>query len=215
MCVICISPKGIRQPNTYEIESMFKANPHGAGYMFINADGLVEIHKGFMNLADFQREIKSQKFTKNDVVIYHFRISTQGGVNPEMTHPFPLTANIENTKLLDCACPVGIAHNGIIPCTTAKDDEYSDTARFIVEYLATMITETDDIANPYFKHEVEDLIQSKMVFLDASGFTTIGRFTTGPDGLLYSNMYWHRDFTFAAVNRGYWPYSVERKDGRR
>ena len=193
MCVICISPKGIRQPNKEEFQAMFNANPHGAGYMFINDDALVEIHKGFMTFDDFWREIKGRKFTKRDVVIYHFRISTQGGVNPYMTHPFPLTANIENTKILDCACPVGIVHNGIIPCTTAPNDEYSDTARFVVEYLSTMITETDDISNPFFQREIAELIQSKMVLLDNQGFTTIGKFTTDDSGLMYSNMFWQRD----------------------
>ena len=52
MCVICASPKGVRQPNRSEIKAMFLRNPDGAGYM-VARDGKVTIHKGFMNLDEF------------------------------------------------------------------------------------------------------------------------------------------------------------------
>ena len=200
MCVICISPKGTRQPNETEIKAMFNANPDGAGYMFVNKDGLVEIHKGFMELSDFLREIKGRRFTKNDVVIYHFRISTQAGVNPYMTHPFPLTADLENTKLLDCTCPVGIVHNGIIPCTSRKDAEYSDTALFITQYLSGMIERTTDLLDDVIQHRIENLLQSKMAIMDGKGnYITIGKFITDTSGLIFSNMHWER-FTRPIVN---------------
>ena len=200
MCVICISHKGIRQPNNEEFKAMFKANPDGAGYMFVNDDGLVEIHKGFMELSDFMREINARKFTKDDVVIYHFRISTQGGVNPYMTHPFPLTHDLENTKILDCTCPVGIVHNGIIPCTTAKNDEYSDTALFITYYLSNMIENASDLLDEGIQHRIENLLQSKMAILDEHGnYITVGKFFTANSGLIFSNMGWER-FTRPNVN---------------
>lgn len=200
MCVICISPKGIRQPNNTEIKAMFEANPHGAGYMCVTDDGLVEIQKGFMTLEDLMRELKTRKFTKKDVVIYHFRISTQAGVNPYMTHPFPLTRDLENTKLLGCTCPVGIVHNGIIPCTSRKDDEYSDTALFITQYLSGMIENASDLLDDGIQHRIENLLQSKMAIMDGKGnYITIGKFFTDKSGLIYSNMYWER-FTRPVVN---------------
>lgn len=197
MCVICISPKGVRQPNKKEFEMMFKANPDGAGYMFINNDNLVEIHKGFMNLKDFMREIEGRKFTKSDVVIYHFRISTQGGVNPYMTHPFPLTYDLENTKLLDLVTPVGVVHNGIIPCTTCNDKEYSDTALFITQYLSYMVESVSDLLDEGTQHRIENLLQSKMAILDGHGnYITIGKFFTEPSGLVYSNLHWNRSTNY-------------------
>ena len=200
MCVICISPKGVRQPNTDELIAMFKANPDGAGYMYANPEGLVEIHKGFMELKDFLREIEGRKFTRADVVVYHFRISTQAGVNPYMTHPFPLTADLENTKLLDCTCPVGIVHNGIIPCTTCNDKEYSDTALFITQYLSGMIENATDLLDNGIQHRIENLLQSKMAIMDGKeNYITIGKFFTDKTGLIFSNMYWER-FTRQYVN---------------
>lgn len=189
MCIICISNKGTRQPNTKEIRTMWEANPHGAGYMFLNKDNDVEIHKGFMELDDFLRAVKSENFTADDVVIYHFRISTQAGVNPEMTHPFPLSRNIEDMKALDLLCHVGIAHNGIIPLTTDKNDkEYSDTAHFIAEYLPQILHYPEDLKDDKVLKIIQELAKSKLAILDNTGhIALIGHFITDDSGLIYSN----------------------------
>lgn len=191
MCVICISPKGQRQPTRHEIQLMWNANTHGAGYMVARED-CVEIHKGFMVFDDFIREIKSQNFTDEDVVVYHFRISTQGGVNPEMTQPFPYSNQAKDMKILDCTCSLGIAHNGIIPLTSTRGATYSDTALFILDYMPTFIRDDADLDNEKTLELIEEVIHSKMVFLTPGGnFYTIGNFTT-QDGLLFSNMYWYK-----------------------
>lgn len=201
MCIICISKKGVRQPNKEELRIMWDRNPDGAGYMFVNKDGYVEIHKGFMTFENFYYNVKYEKFTKNDVVCYHFRIATQGGINPQMTHPFPLTKDLKMTKVLDMTCPVGIVHNGIIPCTTDRNDkEYSDTARFICEYLSRMVTCSDDLKNKRTLGRIESLIQSKMAILDGNGnLVTIGDFITEQSGLMFSNTT-YKKFTYQYVN---------------
>jgi len=188
MCIICISKKGIKQPDETTIITMFDRNPHGAGYMFAR-NGKVEIHKGFMDINEFLREIRSRKFTENDVVVYHFRISTQAGVNREMCHPFPLTTNIADTKELDLLASVGVAHNGIIPLTTnANDKEYSDTAHFIAEYMSEIIRKREDMKNPKLIEILGHLAESKLCLMDGDGFiSTAGNFITESDGLIYSN----------------------------
>ena len=85
MCIICVSPARTRQPSISQIKMMFQSNPHGAGYMYAR-DGRVHIHKGFMDIDSFLSAVKAEHFTAKDSVVYHFRISTQAGVNPEMTH---------------------------------------------------------------------------------------------------------------------------------
>lgn len=196
MCVICVSKKGVRQPNENEIRSMWASNPHGAGYMFVK-DGMVEVHKGFMELKDYIRAINSEHFTDDDVVVYHFRISTQAGVTPEMTHPFPLSTDLEDMKVLDCMCSVGIAHNGIIRLTSTKDAEYSDTALFITEYLPALIRNTEDITDKRVKRTIKALIDSKMVLINGDGdVSIIGDFIGNDDGLMFSNNHFiptHRD----------------------
>ena len=186
MCVICLSKAGVRQPNRKEIETMWEANPHGAGYMFVK-DGRVEIHKGFMELNDFIRSVNEEKFTDDDVVVYHFRISTQGGVNPEMTHPFPLSDDLEDMGLLDLACDVGIVHNGIIRLTSCKS-EYSDTALFIAGYLPALIRDPHDITSKDVLRCIKGLAQSKLVLLNGDGeIGVVGDFLADKSGLMFSN----------------------------
>lgn len=196
MCIICVSPKGIKQPSIATIRTMFRRNPHGAGFMCIR-DGKVSISKGYMNEDAFVRVIQYEHFTANDPVVYHFRISTQAGINPEMTHPFPLSRRLSDMKVLDVDCRCGVAHNGIIRLTSDPDNkEYSDTAIFITEYLADLIRRPTDLKNPTMLRLIKHLAGSKLAIMDASGeITTIGDFVN-VGGLMYSNMsftaYGHR-----------------------
>lgn len=191
MCIICASPAGVRQPTISQIRTMFRNNPHGAGYMYAR-DGKVIIHKGFMNINDLLESLKSECFTPEDPVVYHFRISTQAGVDPTMTHPFPLSNQREVMKALDIQCGCGIAHNGIIRLTSDPNEkEYSDTAIFIADYMSRYLLRPNDLHNEHFLKSIEHIINSKMAILDASGYiATIGAFHND-HGLLYSNLY-HR-----------------------
>lgn len=191
MCVICASPAGVRQPTFTEIRRMFFRNPDGAGYMFAR-DGRVVIHKGYMHLHEFLSAIREERFTAEDSVVYHFRISTQAGVNPAMTHPFPLSNQLEVMKALDVVCGCGVAHNGIIRLTSDPDErEYSDTALFVAEYLSRLIRKPSDLQREPLLNAIAELIQSKMVILDGSGYiATVGAFFNDR-GLLYSNLH-HR-----------------------
>lgn len=187
MCIICISDKGVKQPTKTTMQTMWSNNPHGAGYMYYR-DGKVYTRKGFMKFADFWNAVSGEGFTKDDVVIYHFRISTQGGVNPEMTQPFFFTKDIVKTKALSAETKLGIMHNGIIPMTTYSDKEYSDTAHFVAEYLPLIVRNTADLTNPHTLELLSEVIHSKMVFLDCKGrVTTVGNFIHEADGLIYSN----------------------------
>jgi len=188
MCVIAVSERGTRQPTKAELLAMFNHNPHGAGYMLARG-GRVEIHKGFMWFDDFWRAVRSERLTAADPVVYHFRISTQAGVNPEMTQPFPLTSRLSITKALDVRCTVGIAHNGIIPVTAdPAEHNYSDTALFVAGYLSGMMRTTSDI-DAALLTEIESLIGwSRLAIMDGTGeIVTIGKFTEH-NGILLSNL---------------------------
>ena len=188
MCVIAISPKGKRIPSESELLRMWINNPHGGGYM-VARHGRVEIHKGFMIWEDFIRSVRSEKFTKNDPVVFHFRIATQGGICPEMTHPFPLTnGNLPIMKALDVVCEIGVAHNGIIPLTSyANGCEYSDTALFIDRYLSFLVRSDSDMMNPNIKRMISELGNSKFALMDHNGnISTVGIFYNH-NGVLLSN----------------------------
>lgn len=200
MCIICISPKGAAQPNKNIIAQMFKNNPHGAGYMYVKNNNVV-IHKGFMHLNDFTRAIEREKFTDEDTVIYHFRISTQAGICAEMTHPFPLTADITKTRALDVNCAVGVAHNGIIKMTSDSVDKiYNDTAHFVAKYMTKIIRNRADFNSEATKTMIEQLTHSKWAIINKYGdLMTVGNFIES-DGNLYSNLsfmdYYQYSFRF-------------------
>lgn len=188
MCIICISPSGTRQPSQALIRTMFARNPDGAGFM-VARNQRVEIHKGFMNCPDFIKTIRAQRFTAADAVVYHFRISTQGGIRPELTHPYPLTDSLDACTTLDLLCDVGVAHNGVIPLTSNPfDKHYNDTTRFIARYLSRLIRTPDD-AHDAATLEMLSLLTgaSRWALLTPDGrVSTAGRFQTY-NGLLFSN----------------------------
>lgn len=188
MCVIAVSKKGDRQPSVSELRSMWDHNPHGAGYMFAR-DGKLEIHKGFMDWNDFIRSVRYERFTSEDSVVYHFRIATQGGINPYMTHPFPITHVLHFSEVIDLECEVGVAHNGIIPITSSIDEKkYSDTALFVCNYLSWMIRYPHDINNKYIQKMISELGgNSKFALMNYKGeIATIGLFYNH-NGVLLSN----------------------------
>ena len=189
MCIICISKRGIAQPSEERIKAMFDSNPHGAGYMYAR-NGRVIIHKGFVDCDEFLEQIRYENFTADDVVVYHFRISTQAGVNPEMTHPFPLSKEKSHLMALDLECACGIAHNGVIPCTSTRGKtDMSDTALFIQKYATHILRTPDDLRDTEILNVIDKLIgASRLAILDGSGYVaTLGRFITADGGLLYSN----------------------------
>lgn len=187
MCIICVSKPGCEQPSVKTLRTMFLLNPHGAGYM-VARGGKVFIHKGFMNIEEFLNAVRRERFTAADSVVYHFRISTQAGVNPEMTHPFPLSNQPRRMRALDMTCRCGVTHNGIIRLTSdPTNTRFSDTAVFITDYLTNIIRKPADLRNQERLDTIYRLAQSKFAIMDGSGYTaTVGEFINDR-GILYSN----------------------------
>ena len=187
MCIICVSKSGVRQPTVTELNTMFRNNPDGAGYM-VARHGMVSISKGYMDFGEFLNAVRREHFTERDSVVYHFRISTQAGVNPEMTHPFPLSNRLERMEKLDTTCLIGVAHNGVIRLTADPDNRrYSDTALFITQYLRVLIQRWEDLRDRRVLDTVWNLAQSKFAIMDGGGYVaTVGEFLN-QDGLLFSN----------------------------
>ena len=198
MCIICVSPKGAPQPSVETLRTMFRNNPDGAGYM-VARHNRVEIHKAFTTIDDFLRNVQSERFTNDDAVVYHFRISTQAH-NPSMTHPFPITANLKALKLWDCQTEIGVAHNGIITLTSNGDKEFSDTALYIRNYLSKYISKAQDITPKVLQH-IEDEAGGRLAFLDKYGNTYMTGTWTYEHGIFYSNGSYHEyKFTPRTVN---------------
>ena len=186
MCIICVSKAGERQPTKAELVQMWNRNPDGAGYMYAK-NGRVHIHKGFMSFNEFYRNLRNENLTDSDPVVYHFRIATQGGINPQMTHPFALTSDLNKTQALDVLCQLGIAHNGIIELTSDGDKVFSDTAKFIAGYLTRIIRKQADVRDAACLEIIEELAGGRWALLDKSGYiATVGKWESYR-GLMFSN----------------------------
>lgn len=190
MCIIAIKPVGVKLPDETILRNMWDNNPDGAGFMYADKTGHVQIRKGFMKWKSFKRNIDSladQMDLTNTPLIMHFRITTHGGTCPGNTHPFPVTDDVKTLGKTSVVTGLGVAHNGIISSVTPRKG-LSDTGEYIVTQLAPLKR-----AMPRFYENkdamlmVKNAIGSKMAFLTGAGeIYTIGDFTAD-DGMLYSN----------------------------
>ena len=192
MCVIAVSPAGCRQPKEKDFRLMWDHNPHGAGFMWREHDK-VYIQKGIMSFDDFMDWIKYQRFTADDPVVYHFRISTQAGTGPEMTHPFPLSSDPDELmKTAPRPCDIGVAHNGIIRLTSdPAETVFSDTALFIQKYMTKIIRSPADLESEETINMIDTLAMSKFALLRNDGqIFTVGKFYRQPGKFLVSNEFY-------------------------
>lgn len=188
MCIIVVKNKDIEMPDRDKLENCFSSNPDGAGYMYWdNKDKYVHIAKGFMTFESFMMSLESHCFTKNDVVVMHFRIATHGGVSQAHCHPFPVSRDLEFMRKTRVKCTKAIAHNGII-----KGYDYDKSAS------DTMLFNRDVLAHPILnKHIGKDtdinniigriLDGDKLVIMSANGRLNMWGNWEEKDGVLYSN----------------------------
>lgn len=202
MCVIAVSPSGCKQPKEKDFRLMWNHNPHGAGIMWCEHDK-VYIQKGLMTFDDFMDYVHYFRFTPADPVVYHFRISTQAGTGPEMTHPFPLTADpSEHLKLSPKPCDIGVAHNGIIALTSDPSEKtFSDTSLFIQKYMTKIIRSPADLESQEIINMVYYLARSKFALLRADGkIATVGEFYKQPGNYLVSNEFYKPISNFPEIH---------------
>lgn len=189
MCVIVVKKDGVKMPSNSILKECFKSNGDGAGYMFAE-NGKVHIVKGFMSFDSFKKSLSSTRKKYGDEIpyVFHFRISTQGGVNKELCHPYPLTSDMEEMKKLKNETNIGVAHNGIISLTSSwGKTSYNDTMLFISDYLSELVKDRNDCVR--FKKLIERLISgSRLSILFGDGnVELIGDGWIEEDGILYSN----------------------------
>ena len=225
MCIILYKPSGVKLPNKQVLETCFTNNSDGAGFMYSHK-GQVHIRKGFMDFKSFSENLKSTLKQIDEVktpMVLHFRITTQGGVNQACTHPFPLSKNMDDLRLLNYTTNIGIAHNGIITLTSEgyssyksvadKVIDYSDTMKFITDYLSLIIK-----SPKYYKDDdtlelIERLVGSKLAILDGNGHCElIGNFVKD-NGIYYSNES-YKPRTYKPVTYSYSTKKKNKKKGK-
>ena len=192
MCIAIAKPMGVDVPNDDILTNCFNNNPDGAGFAF-NHNNEVVIRKGYMKLKDFLDAFHkyNEKFDfKNRGVLIHTRITTHGGTNPQMCHPFPINSDEGALKKIEYASPFAVVHNGIISLTSAeatRKKDMSDTAIFVQKYLTKIAKNKKWFGNKANIELIEELIDSKMAILNGSGKIAMTSGFTEDNGVFYSN----------------------------
>lgn len=206
MCIIAYKPLNVAFPEEYILQNCFDNNDDGAGFMYA-FNGEVHIHKGYETFEKFMAALNKARAITGDKVPYvmHFRIATQG-YERTMTHPFPLSSKMDNLKRLRCKCSIGIAHNGILDITSDGAKTYSDTMKFITDYLSNIIQSYDWYKNKRTKKLIEYLIDgSRLAILDAhSHCELMGKGWESDKGVYYSNHTWaYKKYVYTGGTAGF------------
>lgn len=217
MCIIAYKPLNVAFPEENILQNCFDNNDDGAGFMYTH-NGEVHIHKGYETFEKFMAALNKARAITGDKVPYvmHFRIATQG-YERTMTHPFPLSSKMENLKRLHYKCSIGVAHNGILDITSDGAKTYSDTMKFITDYLSNIIQSFDWYKNKRTKKLIEYLIDgSRLAILDAhSHCELMGKGWEKDNGVYYSNHTWaYKKYSYTGNsagfsgtwNRAWWDY---------
>lgn len=220
MCIIAYKPLNVAFPEENILQNCFNNNDDGAGFMYA-FNGEVHIKKGYETFEAFMNALNKARALTGDKVPYvmHFRIATQG-YERTMTHPFPLSANMNNLKHLRTKCSIGVAHNGILDITSDGAKDYSDTMKFITDYLSNIIQSYDWYKNKRTKKLIEYLIDgSRLAILDAhSHCELMGKGWEKDNGIYYSNHTWaYKKYAYAGGtagfsgtwNRAWWDYGYD------
>lgn len=198
MCIAIAKPIGVDIPNDDILTNCFHNNPDGAGFAF-NHNNEVIIRKGYMTLKDFLDAFHkyNEKFDfKNRGVLIHTRITTHGGTNPQMCHPFPINSDEGALKKIEYASPYAVIHNGIISLTSSeasKKKDMSDTAIFVQKYLTKIASNKKWFSCKSNIDLIEELIDSKMAILNSNGKIIMTSGFTEDKGIFYSNSSYKED----------------------
>lgn len=192
MCIIAYKPLNVAFPEEAILQNCFDNNSDGAGFMYA-FKGEVHIKKGFETFEKFFSALNEARKITGDKVPYvmHFRIATQG-YEKTMTHPFPLSGNMNNLKKLKSKCSIGVAHNGIIDLTSDGSKDYSDTMKFITDYLSLIIRGYDWYKDKRTCKLITKMISgSRLAILDKNGnCKLLGQGWEQDKGVYFSNHTW-------------------------
>lgn len=189
MCIIMSKPVNVAFPEESILKNCWDNNPDMGGFMYA-MDGKVHIYKGYDTWEKFISALNWARKKTGDNVAYvcHFRISTQG-YDTACCQPFPLSGKMKNLKRHHTEANIGVAHNGILSLTSDGAKDYSDTMKFITDYLVNIIRSYDWYNDERTLKLIENLINgSRFSILDKNGHCQLmGKGWVEDGGCSYSN----------------------------
>lgn len=224
MCILMVKPKGVMAPSDETLRQCFTSNPDGAGISYCTKDRKIVIKKGLMTYESFVDAVHSIPI--NSTALIHCRISTAGGVCPELTHPYPLSGDF--SKLLKTNITLSpskpkekvysVGHNGIFYGKNFKlaKEKSNDSQAFIINYLTPLKIVCDmagvNVLDEAFVPTIDKVVDgSRVAIIDNdNNFKIYGNGWIYDNGVYYSNGT-YKSYTSTSWSKG-WNYSYYNDD---
>lgn len=212
MCVIMSKPANIAFPDESILKNCWDNNPDMGGFMYA-LNGKVYIQKGYETWSAFKSALNKARNKTGDKIPYvcHFRISTQG-FDKQCCQPFPLSGNMKALKKQRYDANIGVAHNGILSLTSDGSKEYSDTMKFVTDYLVNIIRNYSWYKDQRTVTLIENLIEgSRFAILDKQGHCELlGKGWIENNGCYYSNStYSYKKYSYGRCGRWWDDYGED------
>lgn len=208
MCIIMSKPVNVAFPEEKILKNCWDNNPDMGGFMYA-LNGEVHIKKGYETWDDFKRALNTSRAETGDDIPYvcHFRISTQG-YDTSCCQPFPLSGKMKSMRKRHTKASIGVAHNGILDITSDGSKDYSDTMKFITDYLVNIIRGFDWYNDTRNVKLIENLISgSRFAILDCKGHCEhLGKGWVMDKGIHYSNSSYSYEKPAYTASGKWWDY---------
>lgn len=179
MCIIIVCES--QEISLSDLKEAERTNQDGAGIGWIDKKGRVKWSKGLTA----EKVFEVQKRIKSFPYVIHFRLSTSGGYDKGLNHPFPITKEVK-TSLKGSADKI-LFHNGHVynwqeKCLTAM-------LRHKIPFLEGDVSDTRSFAwlAYHFGEKILSLLKEKIVVLSKTGADFYGEGWVERDGKTYSN----------------------------
>ena len=186
MCVIVAVTKKL--PSLETLKSCQSANSHGAGYAWIAGKTIHYVRE----IQDIEQHYDHLKKLRLPILI-HFRLASIGGIDPKLTHPFPIEEGVPLRRQGTTRIGV-VAHNG--NWTEFKEKAMLAILARGLKPLSEPVSDTRYIAwfLYYFGLDFASLIGEKLAILTPKGLKLYGQFYED-GGALYSNLSFRSSYT--------------------
>lgn len=170
MCVIVFKDYNKKIPSLKLLKECWNKNSDGAGIFVAKKDDTIgKVYKGIMSFEEFSDIINTIDIEESDLVVYHFRIATSGGINKEKTHPFLISDLEEELNITgEFHASEVFFHNGVFSTGT---NTLSDTQLFVKNILYPYYEKYYDYPNMYNKEAITYFIEknagvSRTLYID-------------------------------------------------
>lgn len=207
MCVIALSPKGVKAPTEEQIKKMFSKNPDGAGFAYCDKHDhdKVKFEKGFMTVEALLDRLEPLEQWTDTTLAIHFRIGTAGKNDEKTCHPFRISNKFKDLQQLSGEGPV-LFHNGVLAQGGLADPLSSDTQDFVIAYAPLFEKYNKSKTRDAF---IEDAVAGSrvLVMYDGNKIKMYGKWEKSDEGdLLVSNKLWERTYSYSyGYSYGYYP----------